>query len=141
MYFPLDSLILAEVTLEEVFKSTQENMTQTPSFSHLTAFFLGVVALVTLLIVLQQFHKHSVVVKPINHHGRLLKELAKSLSLKSAELKQLKRLADQQSYSSPLTLLLCPSLLLKAMESRPPSDRESLDKLLERISQDPPPAA
>jgi hypothetical protein len=141
MHFPLNTLILAEVTLEDVFRSTQENMTQTPTVSHLTAFFLGVVALVILLIVLQQFYKRSVVLKPINHHGRLLKELAKSLPLKSAEIKQLKRLAEQQSYSSPLTLLLCPSLLSKAIESRSPSDRKSLDKLIERISQDPPPAA
>ncbi|MCY2951763.1 MAG: hypothetical protein NTU53_07265 [Planctomycetota bacterium] len=141
MLFPLNSLILAQVTLEDVFKSTQENMTRTPTSSHLTAFSLGAVALAILLIVLQQFHKRSVVLKPINHHGRLLKELAKSLPLKFTELKQLKRLAEQQSYSSPLTLLLCPSLLSKAIESRPPIDRKSLDKLIERISQDPPPAA
>ena len=54
--------------------------------------------------------------KALNHHGKLLKELAAAVSLKPAEVKQLKLLADEQKLSNPLTLILCPSILAKAVK-------------------------
>jgi hypothetical protein len=53
----------------------------------------------------------------VNHHGKLLKEIAKSAHLRPREVKRLKILADDvgrrrgEPLASPLVLLLCPSLM------------------------------
>ena len=62
----------------------------------------------------------------VNHQGRLTKAVAKSLSLKSDELAQLARVAEEQSLASPLVLLLCPSLLAKTIASKTGPSREAL---------------
>jgi hypothetical protein len=129
--------LLSQVRLEDVFKSAQENMTETPSSGRLVALLVGIVAIVLLFVVLHQFRKRSATPRPVNHHGRLLKEVAKSLPLKSSEIKQLKKLAEQQSCSSPLVLLLCPSLLAKALNSQPPSTRKPLEKVLQKLTPTP----
>ena len=64
--------------------------------------------------------------KALNHSGKLVKEISKTMNLKPAEIKQLKVLADGQDVGKPLVLLLCPSLLSQggqagAGESRPQS--------------------
>ncbi len=43
----------------------------------------------------------------------------RTVDLRPAEVKQLKMLADDQNVSSPLTLLLCPSVLAKAVKAKP----------------------
>lgn len=134
-------LVLAQVKLEDVFKSAQENMRQSPASSHLMVFFLGALAIVILLLILHQSLKRAAVLKPVNHQGRLLKEISRLLQLKPAEVRQLKRLAEQESCSSPLTLLLCPSLLAKAVKQCPAPDRKALDKILHRATHQPPPPA
>jgi hypothetical protein len=65
--------------------------------------------------------------RPLHSHPKLMKEVLRTVPLKPAELKQLKLLlqqsrgggADAQPVQSPLTLVLCPSLLLKAAQARP----------------------
>jgi hypothetical protein len=48
-----------------------------------------------------------------NHQPRkLAKEIAKAAGLSSEEMRQLKALAEQRGHASPLTLLICPSLLI-----------------------------
>jgi len=54
--------------------------------------------------------------RSLNHQGKLLKEVMKRINLKPSEVRQLKTLAEEQSVSSPLTLLLCPSVLAKAVK-------------------------
>jgi hypothetical protein len=56
----------------------------------------------------------------LNHQGRLLKEIARTCDLRSSEIRQLKQLADtREDVSSPLTMLLCPSLLTQAVKENP----------------------
>ena len=73
---------------------------------------------------LHQRFKRQASPKAIHHPAKLTKELAQAVALKPAEIKQLKTLADQIqaqhgiTIQSPLTLLLCPSLLAKAMKEQ-----------------------
>lgn len=127
--------LLAQVTLEDVFKSTQESMNSAPGSERILAMALGAAALLALLLVLQQRRRHQALPKPVNHQGKLLKEVAKSLPLKASEMKQLKQLADEQAYSSPLLLLLCPSLLAKAVQSKPPDQRKATAAMIKRMGE------
>lgn len=56
--------------------------------------------------------------KRLNHPGKLQKEVVRKVALKPAELKKLKMLADEVDVSSPLVLLLCPSLMADAARKR-----------------------
>jgi hypothetical protein len=59
-----------------------------------------------------------------------LKEIAREMHLKPAEIRQLRLLADRQQIVSPLVLLLCPSLLTKAVREHPElADRGILTSL------------
>jgi hypothetical protein len=58
------------------------------------------------------------------------------VSLRSAELKQLKLLADEQEVEYPFTLILCPSLLGKAIRSQSPRvDRAVVRAIVEKLKQ------
>lgn len=115
LHWPLS--LLAQVKLEDVFKSTQENIGRDPSSGRLLGVLLGTIAIVLLLVLLQHRLKRNATPKKVNHQGKLLKEVLQTVPLKNPELKQLKDLAERQGCSSPLTLLLCPSLLAKGMEA------------------------
>ena len=75
-------------------------------------------AVIVLLAVLSKRTKKKSVAKAVNHQGKLLKEIAKSVGLKRGELRKLKSLADGQNVENPLTLLLCPSLLAKSLKRK-----------------------
>lgn len=45
-----------------------------------------------------------------------MKEIVRQIDLRPAEVRQLKILAEAQNVSSPITLLLCPSVLAKAVK-------------------------
>src|SRR5258706_15120149 len=58
----------------------------------------------------------------VNHPGKLQKELTRQISLKPAELKQLKILAEGERRAgnpveSPMVFLLCPSAFAAAMRA------------------------
>lgn len=127
-------MLLAQVKLEDVFKSTHESMNGgAGSSGQLLAILLGTAALLLLMLLLNYHRRNQATPRPVNHRGKLLKELLKVAPLKSAEVKQLKRLAERQSCSSPLVLLLCPSVLEKAIKSQPPAQRPTLTRVLERV--------
>jgi len=130
--------LLAQVKLEDVFQSTQESMKQQPGSERVFALVVGMLALIALLIVLQQRRKRQATPRPVNHHGRLLKEVRKVLPLKSAEVRGLKTLAQRQDCSNPLVLLLCPSLLAKAVQDSTPEDRKVFGQLIKHLG-DPEP--
>ena len=60
----------------------------------------------------------------LNHNGKLIKEISEAVGLKPAEMKKLRVLAEQLNepgqppMKNPLVLLLCPSLLAKAMKKK-----------------------
>lgn len=118
----------------EVLKSISNNVGHTVDPNMLLAAGLVVLGLAGLIIAVSYARKRSVNPKPLHHSGKLLKEIAKVVALKPAEVKQLKTLADQQDLSSPLLLLLCPSLLSKAVKERPQSvDRGLVTRLAKRV--------
>src|SRR5687768_3508788 len=84
--------------------------------SKLLALLAAAGGLAVLLVALGYRRQREVSPRGFNHHGKLLKEMCKAISLKPAERRQLKLLADAQGYASPLTLLLCPSLLARAAQ-------------------------
>jgi hypothetical protein len=54
--------------------------------------------------------------RAVHHPGKLQRELTKKVGIRPAQLKKLKALADEADVSSPLVLLLCPSLMAEALK-------------------------
>ena len=85
------------------------------------------VAVVILIALLSQRQRRAVSPKPLNSQSKLLREILQSVPLKSGDVKRLKAMAEKREIESPLTLLLCPSVLGR---SHHPVDRpaEPADK-------------
>jgi hypothetical protein len=118
LFVSLWPIYSSAATQEEVFKSISDNVGSTTDPKKFFAFFAGAAGLVILIAVLSQRKKRQVMPKKLNHQGKLLKEVLAQIDLRPVELKQLKMLAEAQGVSSPLTLLLCPSVLAKAVKER-----------------------
>jgi hypothetical protein len=116
--------VLAQLKQEDVFKSISDNVGRTtdPKVFYVAA--LLVVALVLLLAVVNSIRKRKASPRPVNHQGRLIKEILKSVPLKGGEVKQLRAMAAEQQCTSPLTLVLCPSLLARGMNTRGKADKK-----------------
>jgi hypothetical protein len=106
----------ATPTQEEVFKSIQSNVGESTDPKTLLAILAVLAGIVLVLVMLSNRRKRVAQPRTLNHQGKLLREVLGEIDLKSAELKQLKSLADEQQLGSPLTLLLCPSQLTKAVK-------------------------
>lgn len=124
----------AAATANDVFRSFNENVSERTDYSKLLPWVCGAAGLIILLVLLTNRQKRQAVPKPLNHSKKLLREVAKALALKSAEVKQLKLLADEHGCDSPLTLLLCPSLLSQAAAAKNSrTDRKVLAQLFARL--------
>ncbi len=115
---PRSSFTFATPTQDEVLRSIGDNVGETVDPSKLLAVVFCVAAVVVLVALLSYRRKRVAAPKVLNHPGRLLKEVSKSVNLRPAEIKRLKLLAESEQLSSPLVLLLCPSLLAKAMKKQ-----------------------
>ncbi len=110
--------ILSATTADQVFKSMGESMSESVNPLHIlgaVALLIGVLVLLSLLTHRRDPREKP---KPVNNPARLIRELARQAGLRPRELKQLKQLALEQNIDNPLVLLLCPSVLKKAMEKR-----------------------
>ena len=114
----------AAPTQEDVFKSINENVGSTVDGKKLLAILaaVGGVAIILVLVNRRQTTR-PVVPQALNHQGKLLREVMKTAGLKPAEARQLKVLAERaaaagEPVSSPITLLLCPSVMKKVKEER-----------------------
>jgi hypothetical protein len=121
--YSLSSILLcrtasAAPTQEQVLKSIHENVGGTVDPRKFFAFMLVIGGLIVLLALMSQRKKREVSPKAFNSQGKLLKEIVKQVDLRPSEIRQLKALAEAQGVSSPLTLLLCPSILTKAVKER-----------------------
>jgi hypothetical protein len=116
--------MLAAMTLDDVFRSTQDNMNSSPTLQTGLLLLLGVAAVVALLLILQRRLKKQEMPKALNDQGRLLRQVRRGMAVRPAEWRQLKIIADKQDCCSPLVLLLCPSLLAKGMKKSPPRRAE-----------------
>ena len=95
---------------------------------------LSAIGLIVLLAVLNQRRRREAAPPALNHSGKLLREVSRVLPLKNAEIKQLRQLADEQSCASPLTLLLCPSLLSKSVQNKSPEQRKIAAAVAKKIT-------
>jgi hypothetical protein len=112
-------LLLAQPQIEEIFQSVRQNMTEPTDPGKLLAGFMLALGVIGLVVLLGMRRKRAGEPRVVNHHGKLLKELSRSVNLKPAELRQLRLLSDHAQVSSPLTLLLCPSILARVMRQKP----------------------
>jgi hypothetical protein len=81
--------------------------------------------------------------QPLNNSRKLMREVVKAVPLRRVELKQLRLLADASGrdpggsgtpVQSPLTLLLCPSVLARAMQNRPAKvDRAVVARIMRKM--------
>ena len=114
------SSLLARPTQDDVLRGISAGMDgETGDPSKLLALLAAAGGLAVLLVVLGYRRQREVSPKGLNHHGKLIKEICKAVPLKKSELRQLKLLAERQEIASPLTLLLCPSLLARAAQEHP----------------------
>ena len=125
------NLSAAPMTQEEVFKSISENVSNEGGTSGKTilAVILGSIGVVLVLALYSFREKRQATPVAVNHHGKLLKEMARKLSLRRSELKQLRILADGEKEAgipidSPLVFLICPTTLAAAMRA----DRVQVDR-------------
>jgi hypothetical protein len=116
--------ILAQPKQSDVFKSISENVSGNSDPKIFYAVMLGIAAIVFLLVVSSALRKRQSRPKGVNHQGKLIKEMSKRVSLRKSEIRALKTIAAEQGCSSPLTLVLCPSLLAKGINARGKADRK-----------------
>ncbi|HEY7088971.1 MAG TPA: hypothetical protein VH518_12830 [Tepidisphaeraceae bacterium] len=102
---------LAGLTQDEVLRSINQNVGEGVDPGKLLASICLIIALIAAIVLLNYRRKRVIVPKVLNHPGKLVKEITRAANLKPAELKRLKVLAEAKDLSSPLLLLLCPSLL------------------------------
>ncbi|MDB5323857.1 MAG: hypothetical protein JWN40_5488 [Phycisphaerales bacterium] len=115
--------LLAQLKQEDVFKSISDNVggTTDPKVFYVVA-LIGT-GLVLLLVVINNLKKRQASPRAVNHQGKLLKEILKSLPLKKGEIKHLKTMAVEQRCASPLTLILCPSVLARGINAKGKADK------------------
>ena len=131
----------AQPTQEEVFKSIGENVNEPVDSGRVLGVIAGIAGVVVLVAVVGQRRGRDASPKALHHPGKLWKEVARAVSLKGAEVKQLKAIvqdvlpkAGGEAPESPLTLLLCPSLLARAAEVRSDKvDRRLVAGLVKRL--------
>jgi hypothetical protein len=115
----------AKPTQEEFFRSLTQNMTQEPDYQRLIPWAFAIAGVVVAIAYLSQRQKRQALPKPLNHQGKLVKEMIRTAGLDPAEIKRLGGLAQRLDCQSPLTLLLCPSLLAPAAPpTEPPATAE-----------------
>jgi len=111
-------------TQDDVFKSISQNVGKS-SDSRVLLIFLAVAAgFIILLVLFSQRTKRVISPKALHHHGKLVKEVMRGLPIRPGELKQLRILAEEtrgaggEPVTSPVSLLLVPSVLAAAAKSR-----------------------
>lgn len=147
----LDSIGRA-ATQEEFFRSMQQSVSSGPGggSGEITArglaTFLGVVGLIVAVAVLvhrvhrRLSNRRHAPPRPlssptsINQPKKLAKEIARAAGLSGEEMRQLKAAAEQQGHASPLTLLICPSLLIDAArKDDTTADKSVLTRIARRM--------
>jgi hypothetical protein len=128
---PHCALVSAAPTQDEVFRSIEQNVGQSGDSGSFLGVLLACLGAVVLLLVIVNYARRrspGTRTRPgtpsrarvVNHHGKLMKEVARAAHLRPREVKRLKAMAERvgesrgEPLASPLVLLLCPSLLRKS---------------------------
>jgi hypothetical protein len=126
-------------TQEEFFRSMQQSVDGGGSSSteagRILLLIVAGAALVGLVMMLGRQKTRKVAkLRAPNNPRKLMKEISRAARVRPGEMRQLKVLADQQSCESPLTLLLCPSLLVKGIQQQgSKADRQVLLQLAKKM--------
>jgi len=124
---PTMTLALAQLKQEDVFKSISDNVGNSSSDPRIFyAFIVGVAALILLVVLVNAWRKRTSPTRAVNHQGKLTREILAQLPLKKGEYKHLKTMATEQGCESPLTLILCPSIMAKGMTEKGKADKKVL---------------
>jgi hypothetical protein len=119
--------MLAQLKQEDVFRSISDNVGNSRSDPRVFyAFIMGVAVLILLLVLINAWRKRGSSTRAVNRQGKLTKEILRQLPLKKGEYKHLKTMAEEQGCESPLTLILCPSLMAKGMTEKGKADKKVL---------------
>ena len=144
----------AAASPDDVFRSISDNAGPRGESGHATALLLCAAGgLILLLLLGTRARRQAAAPQALNHSRKLMREVMKAVPLRRAELKQLRLLADScaaggadgngggsagargEPVQSPLTLLLCPSLLARALKNRPPKvDRAVIARIVRKMN-------
>ncbi|HEY7115341.1 MAG TPA: hypothetical protein VH475_02080 [Tepidisphaeraceae bacterium] len=113
----------APLRQEDVFKSISENVGAPGDPTVFYAIAMIGAGVVLVLVLVNWFLKRRATPRTVNHQGKLVKEMLRKVPLKGGEVKQLRLMAQEQGCESPLTLVLCPSLLAKGINTRGKADK------------------
>jgi hypothetical protein len=102
------------LTQDEVFKSINDNVGSPADPTKMVPWVCGAVVVAMLIFFYSKWQNRQVTPKLLNNSNKLMREVLKKLPIRRTPVKHLKMLAEQQGCSSPLTLLICPSLLSSA---------------------------
>ena len=134
--FGLAAIAGATPTQEEVFQSINDNVRSTDDFTKAVPYMLVGAGVFILCLLFNYHRKHRKVPRKAYNPSRLSRELCRRINLRSVELKQLKILAEDQEVEYPLTLILCPSLLGKAIRSQNLKvDRAVVKQMVQKLRQ------
>ena len=85
--------LLAKAKIEDVFRSTGEQLNAAPGSRTMTALLLLGLGIVLVLVLINNRLKRQTTPRVLNHHGRLIREVRRKVALRSADLKRLKAIA------------------------------------------------
>lgn len=127
---------LANPTQEDVFRSVNQNLDNPVDMSKAVPYLLVALGLLILVVLYHFYRQRQPSPRSLNHPGKLTREISRRLALRPRELKQLKILAQEQQLEHPLTLILCPSALGKAIRKPSPRvDRSVVKQIVQRLKQ------
>ena len=137
MTTPTIGNILA-ATQEEFFRSMQQSVDGSGGTTEAGRILMLIVAggaLAGLVMMLGKQRTRKVAqLRALNNPRKLMKEITRASRVSAGEMRQLKVLADQESCASPITLLLCPSLLVKGIQQQgSKADRQVLLQLAKKM--------
>jgi hypothetical protein len=116
----------AQLRQEDVFKSISDNVSGSGDPTPFYAIAMAGGAVLLVLLVVNWINKRRANPRAVNHQGKLVKEILRRVPLRGGELKQLRVAATEQGCQSPLTLVLCPSLLAKGIQEKGKADKRVL---------------
>ena len=137
LYLPSSPVLGA--TQEEFFRSMQQSVdggSGGVEAGRVLLLLCAGAALVGLVMLLgkQRTRKVAAASRAVNNPRKLMKEITRASRVTSGEMRQLKVLADQGSCDNPITLLLCPSLLVKGIQQQGgKADRQVLLQLARKM--------
>ena len=133
--------VRASPSQDDVFKKIQESVGEREEVDYTPVLYLAGGGTVLVLVLWLVSRRRPERTRPgsLNHPGKLLKEVLKEVPLTAAEVRQLRLVADavqQQTGEpvTPVTMLLCPSLLAKGLQQKPARlDRKALGQVVRKM--------